>query len=47
MLVVCHRVAANIDYLCRMNPRNGHIHVVVTTPVDRPVNFPSWGPERR
>jgi TolB protein len=45
MLVVCHRVVANIDYICQMNPRTGHIHVVVTTPLDRPVNFPSWGPE--
>jgi Tol biopolymer transport system component len=45
MLVVCHRVVTNIDYICQMNPRTGQIHVVVTTPSDRPVNFPAWGPK--
>ena len=46
MLVVCHRVAGDIDYLCQMNPRTGQIHVVVTTPLDEPVNYPSWGPKQ-
>lgn len=45
MLVTCHRVVANIDYICQLNPHTGHIHVVVTTPLGRPVNFPSWGPK--
>lgn len=45
MLVVCHRVVTDIDYICQMNPRTGHIHIVVTTPLGRPVNFPSWGPK--
>lgn len=47
MLVVCHSTAANLDYLCDLNPRSGAFRVVVRTPQGQPVNFPSWGPERR
>ncbi|MGN6606366.1 MAG: hypothetical protein ACTHMS_05065 [Jatrophihabitans sp.] len=47
MLVVCHSFAAGVDFICRMDPRTGDIHVIVTTPPDRPVNFPSWGPRPR
>ena len=47
MLVVCHSFAAGVDYICRMDPRTGDFHVIVTTPPDRPVNFPSWGPRPR
>ena len=47
MLVVCHRVAGDIDYLCQMNPRTGQIHVVVTTPIGRACGgSPSWGPKQ-
>jgi hypothetical protein len=43
MLVVCHQVSANIDNLCRLNPRDGRFHIVVPGTPDRPVNMPAWG----
>jgi Tol biopolymer transport system component len=46
LLVGCHRVAPNADNLCVMNPDTGSLHVVVSAPSSRPVNFPAWGPKR-